>query len=221
MGGKEQDNLVYKALRRVLRVHGKLLRHTLKITIGFHSEQERMSEANFFGTVSQYAIPVLFLLILGIGLIREVKVYDVFVEGAREGITTIVRIIPTLVGLIVAVGVFRASGALDFLVYLSSPVSRLLGIPPEAMPLALLRPVSGSASLALVAETIKVYGPDSYVGRVVSTMMGSTETIFYTLAVYFGSVGIKNIRYTLAAALIADAVSVTVASWACTLVFGR
>lgn len=180
-----------------------------------------MSEANFFGAMSQYAIPVLFLLILGFGLIREVKVYDVFVEGAKEGIATIIRIIPTLVGLIVAVGVFRASGALDFLVYLTSPIAGLLGIPPEAMPLALLRPVSGSASLALVAETIRLYGPDSFVGRVVSTMMGSTETIFYTLAVYFGSVGIRNIRYTLIAALIADAVSVTAASWACTLIFGR
>jgi spore maturation protein B len=174
-----------------------------------------------FKIISQYAVPVLFLLILGIGLIREVKVYDAFVEGAREGITTIVRIIPTLVGLIVAVGVFRASGALDFLVYLASPLARLLGIPPEAMPLALLRPVSGSASLALLAETMRIYGPDSFIGRVVSTMMGSTETIFYTLAVYFGSVGIKNIRYTLIAALIADAVSVTAASWACALIFGR
>ena len=175
----------------------------------------------FFKSISQYAIPVLFLLILGIGLISEVKVYDVFVEGAREGIATIIRIIPTLVGLVVAVGVFRASGALDFLVFLTSPAARLLGIPPEAMPLALLRPVSGSASLALVAETIRIYGPDSFVGRVVSTMMGSTETIFYTLAVYFGSVGIRNIRYTLIAALIADTVSVTAASWACTLIFGR
>lgn len=174
-----------------------------------------------FKQISQYAIPVLFLLILGIGLIREVKVYDVFVEGAREGITTVIRIIPTLVGLIVAVGVFRASGALDFLVYLVTPVAQLLGIPPEAMPLALLRPVSGSASLALVAETMRIYGPDSFVGRVVSTMMGSTETIFYTLAVYFGSVGIKNIRYTLLAALIADTVSVTAASWACALIFGK
>lgn len=170
---------------------------------------------------SQYAIPVLFLLILGFGLFREVKVYDVFAEGAKEGITTIVRIIPTLVGLIVAVNVFRASGALDFLVFLTAPLAGLLGIPPEAMPLMLLRPVSGSASLALVAETLRVYGPDSFVGRVVSTMMGSTETIFYTLAVYYGSVGVKNIRYTLVAALIADTVSVTAASWACALVFGR
>ena len=175
----------------------------------------------FFKALSLYAIPVLFLIILGFGLIRGIKVYDTFVEGAREGITTIVRIIPTLVGLIVAVAVFRASGALDFLVFLTSPVARLLGIPPEAMPLALLRPVSGSASLALVAETVRIYGPDSYIGRVVSTMMGSTETIFYTLAVYYGSVGIKNIRYTLVAALIADGVSVIAASWACALIFGR
>jgi len=177
--------------------------------------------ADFMKSVSQYAIPVIFLIVLIIGLLREVKVYDVFVEGAREGIETVIRIIPTLVGLMTAVGVFKASGALDYIIYVFSPLSGLLGIPSEAMPLALLRPVSGSASLALVADIIKTYGPDSYVGRVVSTMMGSTETIFYTLAVYFGSVGIKNIRYTLIAALIADLVSVTASAWACTLIFGK
>lgn len=152
---------------------------------------------------------------------KEVKVYDVFVEGAKEGIKTVVRIIPPLVGLLVAVGVFRASGALDLLIYAARPLASVLGIPSEAMPLAFLRPISGSASLALVSDIIKTHGPDSFIGRVVSTMMGSTETIFYTLTVYFGSVGIKNIRYTLAAALIADMVSVVASVWACTLVFGR
>lgn len=175
----------------------------------------------YIKAISGYAIPTIFLLILGIGAYREVKVYDIFVEGAKEGITTIIRIIPPLVGLMVAVGVFRASGALDFLVYAASPLAGLLGIPSETMPLALLRPVSGSASLALVSEIVKIYGPDSLIGRVASTMMGSTETIFYTLAVYFGSVGIKNIRFTLIAALIADFVSVVASSWACTLIFGR
>lgn len=173
-----------------------------------------------FATISLYAVPVLFLIILGVGLFKDVKVYDAFVEGAKEGITTIIKILPPLVGLMTAVGVFRASGALDSVIFVLTPVASFLGIPAEAMPLALLRPVSGSASLALVADILKAYGPDSHVGRVVSTMMGSTETIFYTLAVYYGSVGIKNIRYTLAAALVADGVSVVASSWICTMVFG-
>lgn len=174
-----------------------------------------------FSRISLYALPVLFLLILGAGLSRKVKVYDAFVEGATEGIKATVRILPSLVGLLTAVGVLRASGALDFVIYLLKPAAALLGIPAEAMPLALLRPVSGSASLALVADMIHLYGPDSYVGRVVSTMMGSTETIFYTLAVYYGATGIKNIRYTLIAALIADGASVVASAWICALVFGR
>ncbi len=174
-----------------------------------------------FARVSLYALPVLFLLILGIGLSRKVKVYDAFVEGAAEGLKSTVRILPPLVGLLTAVGALRASGTLDFIIYLLSPLAALLGIPSEAMPLAILRPVSGSASLALVSDIVNLYGPDSYVGRVVSTMMGSTETIFYTLAVYYGAAGIKNIRYTLAAALFADGVSVVASAWICAFVFGR
>ncbi len=171
--------------------------------------------------LSSYAVPVIFLGILSIGMYKDVKVYDVFIEGAKEGISTIVRIIPSLVGLMVAVGVFRASGALDLLIYAVNPVVRYLGIPTQTIPLALLRPVSGSASLALVSDILKANGPDSFVGRVASTMMGSTETIFYTLAVYFGAVGIKNIRYTLAAALFADLISVMASVWVCALFFGK
>lgn len=174
-----------------------------------------------FTQISLYALPMIILLILGAGLMRNVRVYDAFAEGAADGIRTMVRILPPLVGIMTAVGVFRASGALDFVVWLLKPAASLLGVPAEAMPLALLRPVSGSASLALVSDIVHQYGPDSYIGRVVSTMMGSTETIFYTLAVYYGSAGIKNIRYTLAAALIADAVSVIASAWICALVFGR
>jgi spore maturation protein B len=171
--------------------------------------------------LSDYAVASIFLVILTLGMLKEVKVYDVFIEGAKEGVTTVIRIIPSLVGLLVAIGVFRASGAMDLLIYAIKPVTNLLGIPSQAVPLALLRPVSGSASLALVSDIIKTYGPDSFIGRLVSTMMGSTETIFYTLAVYFGSVGIKNIRYTLIAALIADVTSIVASVWICTLVFGK
>jgi len=174
-----------------------------------------------FGLISLYALPALFIIILGAGLIKKVKVYDAFIEGSAEGISAMVKILPALIGLMTAVGVFRASGALDMLIWFLTPVASLLGIPAETLPLVLLRPVSGSASLALVSELLREYGPDSYIGRVVSTMMGSTETIFYTLAIYYGSVGIKNIRYTLIAALIADGAGVIASAWICALFFGR
>lgn len=171
--------------------------------------------------ISMYAIPVIFVVILFAGIVKEVRVYDVFVESAKDGVTTIIRIIPSLVGLLVAIGIFKASGALDLLIFTVKPVADIINIPSEVLPLAFLRPISGSASLALVSDTLKTYGPDSYIGRVVSTMMGSTETIFYTVAVYYGAVGIKNIRYTLVAALIADAASVIASVAICTFVFGK
>lgn len=170
--------------------------------------------------LSDYAIPAMFIFILVIALLKRVKPYDLFIEGAKDGIETIVKIIPSLVGLLVAVGVFRASGALDLLVFILRPVIDLLGMPPQVAPLALLRPISGSASFAFVTDIIKAFGPDTYEGRVAATMMGSTETIFYTLAVYYGSVGIKNIRYTLIAALMADIISVIASLWACKFIFG-
>ncbi len=169
--------------------------------------------------LSTYAIPTILLVILAAGMYREIKVYDVFVEGAKEGISTVLRIIPPLVGLMVAIGVFRASGALDLVVFAVKPVTNFLRIPPETVPLVFLRPISGSASLALVSDLFKTYGPDSFIGRLASTLMGSTETIFYTLAVYFGSVSIKNIRFTLVAALVADLASVIAAVWICSIVF--
>jgi len=175
---------------------------------------------NIVKELSIYAIPAIFLIILCVGMYKEIKVYDVFIEGAKEGITTVLKIIPSLVGLMVAVGVFRASGALELLVFAFKPVTNILRIPPDAVPMIFLRPISGSASLAMLSDIFKVHGPDSFVGRVASTLMGSTETIFYTLAVYFGAVGIKKIRYTLVAALIADLASVIAAVWICTVVFG-
>lgn len=170
--------------------------------------------------ISTYTIPLLIFFILIHGLLKNVNVFDTFVTGAKQGIATSVRIIPPLVGLTVAIGVFKASGALDILVYALSPAARLLGIPPEVLPLALLRPVSGSASLAMMSDIINTYGADSMVGRIASTMMGSTETTFYTIAIYFGSVGIKKTRYTLAAALLADAVCVIASVLVCTALFG-
>ena len=170
--------------------------------------------------VSDYAIPAIFIIILLVAVLKKVKAYDLFVDGAKEGIETIFRIMPSLVGLLVAVGVFKASGALDILIFILRPLIDILGMPPQVAPLALMRPISGSASFAFVTEIIKAFGPDTYEGRVAATMMGSTETIFYTLAVYYGAVGIKNIKYTLIAALMADVISVIASLWACNFIFG-
>lgn len=170
--------------------------------------------------LSDFAIPAIFIIILFVAILKKVKAYDLFVDGAKEGIETIIKIMPSLVGLLVAVGVFKASGALDILIYILKPIIDLLGMPPQVAPLALLRPISGSASFAFVTEIIKAFGPDTYEGRVAATMMGSTETIFYTLAVYYGAVGIKNIRYTLVAAIMADIISIIASLWACRFIFG-
>lgn len=169
---------------------------------------------------SAYAIPAIFVVIIVYGINNDLLVYDVFTEGAKEGISTIIKIIPPLVGLMVAVGVFRASGALDLLIYLLSPLTSVLKIPPEALTLAIVRPISGSASLAVVSDVMNAYGADSFIGMLVCTMMGSTETIFYTLAVYLGAVGITKVRYTLVAVIIADIVGLIVSVWACKMALG-
>ena len=174
---------------------------------------------NIIRGLSMYAIPIILLIILSIGLYREIKVYDVFIEGAKEGMLTVFKIIPSLVGLMVAIGVFRASGALDLIVFAVKPIVGIFGIPAETLPIILLRPISGSASLALLSDIFKLHGPDSFIGRISSTLSGSTETIFYTLAVYFGAVGIKNIRYTLLIALIANIAGVIATVLICSAIF--
>ncbi len=142
-------------------------------------------------------------------------------EGAKEGLATAVRIMPYLVAMLAAVGVFRASGAMELLINVLSPITRQLGIPPELLPLALMRPMSGSASLGILAELLRTYGPDSFIGRTASTMMGSTETTFYTISIYLGSIGYKDARYILAAGLLADFTGFAVSLLICTLLFGR
>lgn len=171
--------------------------------------------------VSIFAIPVFIVFILGYGYFKRVPVYEVFVEGAKEGLGTALKILPYLVAMFIAIGVFRASGAMDLLIRILSPVTSLAGIPPEILPLALMRPMSGSASAGMLAELFKVYGPDSFIGRTASTMMGSTETVFYTVSVYFGAVGIKKTRYVLAAGLLADLAGLLASVAICSLIFGR
>lgn len=169
---------------------------------------------------SNYAIPFLLLVIPILGFAKKVKVYEAFVEGAKDGFTVAIKIIPFLVAILVAIGMFRASGAMDYFVYLLSPITNLIGMPAETLPVALMRPLSGSGTLGIVTELMNEHGPDSFIGRLSSTMFGSTETTFYVLAVYFGAVGIKKSRHAVAAGLIGDVVGLLMAVFICRIVFG-
>ena len=148
-----------------------------------------------------------------------IQVYESFIQGAREGFQIAVMIIPFLVAIIVAVGIFRASGALGALTGAVSHVTSLVGFPAEALPMALIRPLSGSGAMGVMTETMQTHGPDSFVGYLVSVMNGSTETTFYVLALYYGSVRIRAVRYTVAACLTADAVGVAAALLWCRIFF--
>jgi len=153
---------------------------------------------------SFWLIPLLLASFVLYGWTRGVNVFESFVEGAKEGFQVALRIIPYLVGILVAIGMFRASGGLDVLVRVLSPVTVPLGVPPEVVPLAILRPLSGSGSLGVMSEILTAHGPDSFLGYLASTMQGSTDTTFYILAVYFGAAGIKKTRHAVPAGLIAD-----------------
>ena len=178
------------------------------------------SFAQFAGDISNWAIPVIFVLILGVGALRRVKVYEVFVGGAKEGFNVAVKIIPYLVAILVAIAVFRASGAMEAFVSALAPVLRPLGVPPEVLPMVIVRPLSGSGALGVMTEGLKTHGPDSLIGNMLSTMMGSTETTFYVLAVYFGSVAVRKTRHALPAALLGDFAGLAMAIFICNLVFG-
>lgn len=159
---------------------------------------------NIIQIISVLAIPLIIIFFILFCIIKKVKIYEVFVEGAKEGFNVAVRIIPYLVAMLIAIGIFRAGGAMDFLVKVLSPVTNLIGFPAEALPMALMRPLSGSGSLGIMSEIISAHGPDSFIGILVSTIMGSTETTFYVLALYFGSVNIKRTRHAVAAGIMAD-----------------
>ncbi len=171
--------------------------------------------------VSPWIIPGLMVGLLGFGAWRGVPVYEAFVEGAKDGFQVAIRIIPYLVAILVAVGMFRASGAMELLIEPLGAVTRLFGLPPEALPMALLRPLSGSGAYGILASILSdpATGPDTYVGFLVSTFQGSTETTFYVLAVYFGAVGIRRIRHALAAGLTADIAGIVAAVAICAAVF--
>ncbi len=171
--------------------------------------------------IAPWILPGLMLGFLSFGLWRKVAIYETFVEGAKEGFQVAIRIIPYLVAILVAVGMFRASGALDIMVHAIGSLTAPLGMPAEALPMALLRPLSGSGAYGVAASIINDpnIGPDSYTGYLVSTLQGSTETTFYVIAVYFGAVQIKRLRHALWTALTADLVAVIAAVIAVTLLF--
>jgi spore maturation protein B len=170
-------------------------------------------------TALSLVVPVIISVVALFALHKKVDVYGALTAGALEGLQVILKILPALVGLLTAVYMLRASGALDALAALCAPVLTKLGIPPETASLIFIRPVSGSGALAVGSELITKYGADSQIGRTVAVMLGSTETTFYTIAVYFGAVGIKKTRYAIPAALSADLTSFIVASLVVRLLF--
>ena len=170
--------------------------------------------------ISIWAIPVLVAGIPLVALARGVKVYPAFVDGARAGFETAVRIIPPLVAIFVALAMLRASGAMDAAARFLAPVTDALGVPASVLPLVLVRPLSGGASLGVVGDVLRSDGPDSYAGRLVSVMQGSTETTFYVLAVYMGAAGVSRYRHALPAALAADLAGFAAAIVVVRLVFG-
>ncbi len=173
---------------------------------------------DFVQYISDYAIPVIFFAIILLALCRRVKAYEAFVEGGKEGFDVFLKILPYLVAILVAIGMFKMSGALDFITYGIKYITRPLGMPDEVVPVALMRPLSGSGSLGLAAEVIKA-APDSYASSVASTVFGSTDTTFYVIALYFGSVGVKKIRHSLLVGLTADACGILAALWICKVMF--
>ena len=170
--------------------------------------------------LSSLVVPLLLALVAAYGLGRRVDVYAALTRGAADGLSVLLRVVPALVGLLTAVSMFRASGAMEWLSSLCAPALEWLGIPPETAPLMLVRPVSGNGALAVASDLMAAYGPDSYVGRVAAVMLGSTETTFYTIAVYFGSAGITKTRHTVPAALAADLTGFAAAALAVRLFFG-
>ena len=158
--------------------------------------------------MTSYILPTIFITVLGYALFKKVKIFDVFLIGAKKGANSCLNILPTLVGLVVAISMMRASGVLDFLADLLSPVLSVLHFPTDVLPLALLKPVSGSGALAMIKDIFQNAGVDSVSGKLASVMLGSSETTFYALAVYYGATKVKNTRYTVFAAVVADIVGI-------------
>ncbi|MDF2820580.1 MAG: nucleoside recognition protein [Clostridiales bacterium] len=160
--------------------------------------------------ISDLTIPLIFLGIIVYGMLKKVPIFDEFVKGAKTGLETVVNILPTFIGLMVSIGMLRASGALDLFGELVTPIARLIRFPEQLVPIVLMRSISSSAATGLVLDIFKTFGPDSLIGRMTSVIMGCTETIFYTMSIYFISVKIRKTRYTLSGALLANLAGIIV-----------
>ncbi|MEG1593485.1 MAG: nucleoside recognition domain-containing protein [Oscillibacter sp.] len=171
--------------------------------------------------ISALVLPLLLAGVALYGMGKRVDVYAALTRGAEDGLSVLLHILPALVGLLTAVYMLRASGAMEWLAECCAPLLRAVGIPAELVPLMLIRPVSGSGALAVGSELMTTYGPDSYLGRVAAVMLGSTETTFYTIAVYFGAAGIRKTRHTIPSALAADLAGFMASAFAVRLLFGR
>ena len=201
---------------------GRLFWLALAVLLGRFIWQQRTDPPfELFGAItSAWMLPMVVAVLVTYGWTRGVRVYDSLVTGARQGFEVAVRIIPYLVAILVVVGMFRASGGIDLITTLLSPFTALIGLPAEALPMAILRPLTGSGAYAVMAEIMTAEGPDSVVGYMVSTFQGSTETTFYTLAVYYGAVGIRRTRHTVPACLLADTAGILGAVFIVNLMFG-
>ena len=169
--------------------------------------------------ISLWIIPCFILIVLLIATWKRIPVYELFVEGGKDGVKMAFSLLPFLVGMIVSISILRSSGALDAFIQLITPFLTFIGIPPEILPLAIVRPISGTAALGMTTELIETYGPDSFIGRLASTMQGSTDTTLYVLTVYFGAVGIKRMGNALKIGLLADIIGIIASIIIVTLVF--
>lgn len=174
---------------------------------------------DFLSIISSWSIPIIIFIILSYGVFKKVNIYEQFTEGAREGIKTTLNVFPFILAMLIAINIMKASGAVELIVKVVRPIAKILKIPEEVIPLMFLRPLSGSGSLSYTAHILKENGPDSFIGKLASTIQGSTETTFYVLAVYFGAVGIKKYRYSLKVGLLADIAGFFAAIFICKLLF--
>lgn len=170
--------------------------------------------------LGDYVLPTMVVSIVAYGLVKKIKVFDCFMAGARKGLLTVYELLPSITGLVVAVTMLKASGGMDLISKLLSPVTQLFGVPDEITPMALLSPVSGGGSLSLFESVLKTHGPDSFVGQVASVVMGSTDTTLYAVTVYYSAVNIKNTRHTLFAGLTADFLSLVLSAFFVRLTIG-
>ena len=171
-------------------------------------------------TLGSWVLPLMVVSIIGYGLYKRIKIFDCFLEGAKKGLFTVYELVPTITGLVLAVTMLQKSGGMALLAKLFSPISSFFGIPDEVTPMALISPISGGGSLSLFENVLKEYGPDSFLGRVGSVLMGSTDTTIYAVTVYFSAINIKNSRHTLYAGLCADFASYILSAFFVKLTLG-